>query len=95
MTKTDPMPPAGDGWDALRSVSRTHDDCDGDLTQRLTLIQTPDGDIRLGIDNPPPFSGYLRFREPSVGGGRNPRTWKALVALFKAMEADNAKLPIR
>lgn len=78
----------------ITTARRTHDDCDGDLTQQLVVVQTPDGDIRIGIENPPPFGGYLRFREPFMGGGRNPKTWKALTALLKAIQEDNKKLPI-
>ena len=74
----------------MKQVFRTHDDCDGDLSQGIILLQGDDGDMHISTDG----VKYLRFRIPFFGGGLSDHTYDALVTLFKAMEKDNKKRPI-
>lgn len=68
----------------IDSVERTHDDCDGDESQKLTVIISGDGDCWIKTTK------LLRFRSEG-GGGMSPRTWKALIDLHSALKEDNEK----
>ena len=70
----------------IDSVERTHDDCEGDESQKLTVIITGDGDCWIKTTK------LLRFRScGGGGGGMSPRTWKALIDLHRAVKEDNEK----
>ena len=58
----------------MRGTGRTHDDCDGDLFQRLELLQGDDGDMHISTDG----VTFLRFRMPVIGGGLSEHTYDAL-----------------
>ncbi len=85
-------------WPAdLRSQTpyvRVHDDCDGDASQRLSVIIGDDGDAWIAADAPTVFNS-LRFREPFIGGGMSPRVRNALLILAEAIRLDNADRPQR
>ena len=74
----------------MRGTGRAHDDCDGDLFQRLELLQGDDGDMHISTDG----VTFLRFRMPIIGGGLSEHTYDALRALFEAIELDNNERPI-
>jgi len=68
----------------INTATRIHDDNDGDLSQKLTVMITGDGD--LWIKTPK----LLRFRAPFGGGGNSPKTWEALKLLYDAIIEDNS-----
>ncbi len=70
--------------------TRTHDDCDGDTSQKLCVGFTPDGDGWIQTRSPTP----LRFRMPGQGGGLSPRTRVALLILAEAIRLDNEDRPL-
>lgn len=74
----------------MNGEERTHDDCDGDLTQRLCVMQGDDGDMHISTDG----NKFLRFRMPIIGGGLSEHTYDALIKLMAAMKKDNRKRPI-
>lgn len=65
---------------------------------KLRIIRQNDGDIIIGIipgfDKDIVFGQSVEFCECGSGGGRSPKTRRALIALMKAMEEDNADRPI-
>ena len=71
----------------MTSYSRVHDDCDGDPSQSLDVIMSPDGDIHLVAG-----TISLRFRT-FHGGGMSPRVRNALIVLAEAIRRDNADHP--
>jgi len=75
----------------MQLVARTHDDCDGNLDEQLSIIRGDDGDFHISTDG----VKYLRFRMPFFGGGLSENTYNALLTLMIAMEKDNESRPIR
>ena len=76
-----------------RFVER-HEDMSPEGT--LKLIMEPDGDMIVVVKPDPDDSMQsvvmgcsVQFTFPGAGGGRSPRTRKALVALMDAMYEDN------
>jgi hypothetical protein len=65
-------------------ITRTQDDCDGDLKGAISVTIMPDGDVHLRFLKP----GSKRFRT-FAGGGESQRTRRALVILAEAMRLDN------
>lgn len=74
----------------MNGEARTHDDCDGDLTQQLCVMQGKDGDMHISTNG----VHFLRFRMPIIGGGLSEHTYDALIKLMAAMKKDNMKCPI-
>lgn len=74
----------------MRHVFRTQDDCDGDLSDGLHILQGDDGDFHISTDG----VKYLRFRIPFFGGGISENTYDALQLLMEAVEKDNVIRPI-
>lgn len=72
----------------VNTATRIHDDNDGDLSQKLTVMITGDGD--LWIKTPK----LLRFRAPFGGGGNSPKTWEALKLLYDAIIEDNSNCTV-
>lgn len=70
--------------------SRTHDDTDGDKSQRLAVAISHDGDLWIKTWH----RHMLRFRMPGMGGGLSPRTRAALLVLAEAIRLDNEERPI-
>ena len=73
-----------------KAYSRTHDDCDGDRSQRLVVVFTQDGDAWVEVTQERGHS--LRFRNYG-GGGMSLRTRSALMLLALAIEKDNQERP--
>jgi len=71
--------------------ARTHDDCDGDRSQKLSVVIGEDGDAWVAADAP---DRTLRFRMPIIGGGASPRVRNALVILAEAIRLDNEEHPL-
>lgn len=67
-------------------AERVHDDCDGDESQKLTVIITGDGDCWIKTPK------LLRFRCPNGGGGKSPNIWKKLQELYDAIIEDNENI---
>lgn len=65
---------------------------------RLVLILQPDGDVIVAITPDPEARSWERqsveFCLPGSGGGRSPKTLRALKLLATAMKEDNAEHPI-
>jgi hypothetical protein len=59
------------------AYARTHDDCDGDLSQQLVVGILQDGDVWVQTEG----HTALRFRMPMIGGGLSHRTRNALLVL--------------
>lgn len=57
---------------------------------KLRLIRDDDGDITVALVLPGHGFLSVEFCVPGTGGGKSPRTWRALGELLKAMEADEA-----
>lgn len=74
--------------------TRVHDDCDGDMSQVLSVVIGDDGDAWVAADADTPFSS-LRFRVPLIGGGMSPRVRNALLILAEAIRLDNEDRPQR
>ncbi len=74
-----------------QALRRTHDDCDGDLSQALCVYLARDTDVHLMVDGNAPA---LRFRAP-FGGGMSPRVRNALLVLAEAIRRDNEEDPRR
>lgn len=68
--------------------SRTHDDCDGDQSQQLSLIIDQEGDVHIFPNK------SLRFRT-GMGGGGSLRTRNALLILAEAIRLDHEDVPFR
>ena len=56
---------------------------------KLRLLRDDDGDIIVSLVLP--GHGFLdvEFCVPGTGGGKSPRTWRALGELLRAMEMDD------
>lgn len=76
-------------WPVARDVGRI-----GDMS--------PSASLRVGLDSDNDVyvsvwdesgGGSIEFCCPGAGGGRSPKTRMALIALMRAMEADNAASP--
>lgn len=65
---------------------RTHDDTDGDITQKLSVVISKDGDAWIKTFHRKNF--YLRFRNYG-GGGSSLHTHNALLILAEAIRLDN------
>lgn len=71
----------------------------GDMGEgtKLQLRREDDGDIIVCVmpaaHRIPDME--IQFCTPGAGGGSSPRTWAALVELFRAMQADAELQPIR
>lgn len=74
------------------SYRRFHDDHDGTYEGQLALGITRDGDMWIGIDQPP--GAFLRFRN-YFGGGQSLRVHNALKILALAIKLDNQDKPQR
>lgn len=63
---------------------------------RLALFLQPDGDVIVTIcpDPEAAWQNSVEFCQPFSGGGRSPKTLKALRALADAMAKDNEARPI-
>lgn len=71
--------------------ARVHDDCDGDMSQQLSVVIGEDGDAWIAVDAP---DRTARFRMPFTGGGASPRVRTALVVLAEAIRLDNIDCPL-
>ena len=71
--------------------ARTHDDCDGDMSQTIEVGVGPDGDLWVATRG---RRGSLRFRSFG-GGGMSLRVRNALLVLAEAICCDNADRPQR
>ncbi len=69
----------------MRSATRKDDMGTGSLK----LMQCEDGDVHVSLVLP--GHGFLdaEFCVPGTGGGKSPRTWRALVELLRAMQDDD------
>jgi len=76
--------------EAMNAYERTHDDCDGDRSQLLTVMFSGDSDAWIKTNCPHYMS--LRFRTP-LGGGMSPRVRNALLILAMAIKKDNEDHP--
>lgn len=65
---------------------RTHDDCDGDMSQGVSVSIRPDGDVYVSTTHK---EVGCRFRMPFLGGGLSPRVRNALLILAMAIDLDN------
>lgn len=74
-----------------QALRRTHDDCDGDLSQALCVYLARDMDVHVMVEGEAPA---LRFRAP-FGGGMSPRVRNALLVLAEAIRRDNEADPRR
>lgn len=74
------------------SYFRTHDDCDGDLGQGVSVTIDPQGDVWLNTTTPKMTS--CRFRT-FFGGGQSLRVRNALLLLAEAIRLDNEERPQR
>ena len=66
---------------------RTHDDCDGDLSQGIGVAIDQQGDVWIGMGNE-----SRRFRTYG-GGGMSLRVRNALLVLAEAIRQDNESRP--
>jgi hypothetical protein len=64
---------------------RTHDDCEGDMSQGLSVVFSMDGDAWVSTR----YGQSCRFRMPFMGGGRSPRVRNALMILAMAIKMEN------
>ena len=69
---------------AMKRYFRTHDDCDGERGNGITVTISTDGDA--WVETCP---GGCRFRMPMTGGGLSPRVRNALLLLAVAIKLDN------
>lgn len=69
--------------------NRCHDDNEGDLSQNLSVIISPDGDAWIRTYHP--MNKYLRFRN-SLGGTNSPCVHNALLILAEAIRLDNENI---
>jgi hypothetical protein len=67
---------------------RVQDDCDGDLSQVISVQFTQDADAWVATMS----YRTLRFRH-EFGGGRSPRVRNALLVLAEAIRRDNEERP--
>ena len=75
-----------DSLDTLKYYSISHDENDGDTFQKIHLLITPDGDIRLRVSGSREF---FRFRFPGQGGGNYPKVRNALLILAEAIRLES------
>jgi len=68
----------------MKQYFRTHDDCDGELSNGIVVTISTDGDA--WVETCP---GGCRFRMPMTGGGLSPRVRNALLLLAVAIQLDN------
>ena len=76
---------------AQESYFRTHDDCDGDLGQGVSVTIDPQGDVWLDTTTK---MCPCRFRT-FFGGGQSLRVRNALLILAEAIRLDNEERPQR
>ena len=62
-------------------------------TGRLEVLRQCDGDVIVSVITGDGEMAHVEFTSPISGGGNSERTWKALVALYEAMKADNDDRP--
>lgn len=63
----------------------------GDMGEglKLQLLKEDDGDIIVSvIPKDHKFGDGVQFCTPGSGGGKSPKTWNALLDLFKAMQEE-------
>lgn len=72
---------------------RTQDDCDGDMTEGMSVGIDRQGDAWITVKSRPMHG--CRFRMPLSGGGQSPRVRTALVILAEAIRLDNEEHPQR
>lgn len=77
------------GLQAGIRYARTHDDCDGDMSQKLSIVISDDGDVWVACDT---VDRTARFRH-GLGGGRSHRVRNALLILAEAIRLDNEERP--
>lgn len=61
---------------------------------RLFVIELENQDLAIQVIDENGGFAAIRFREPVIGGGISPNTFKALKSLLTAIEKDNQKHPI-
>jgi hypothetical protein len=74
--------------DSNEPYTRVHDDCDGDMSQTLSVTFSIDGDAWVTTE----FSASRRFRTYQ-GGGMSLRVRNALLILAMAIKKDNEEKP--
>lgn len=74
-----------------RRYNRVHDDHDGTFKGSINITFGWDGDAWVECDAEE--HSPLRFRMEMTGGGRSPRTRKALLILAEAIRLDNEECP--
>ncbi len=62
---------------------------------RLKIMRGEDGDILVGVITEEGKMADIEFCTMALGGGRSPRTFRALLELMVAMEDDNKEEPIK
>ena len=60
---------------------------------RLEVLRQRDGDVIVSVITEDGAQAHVEFTTPMSGGGNSEHTWKALVALYEAMKADNDERP--
>lgn len=75
----------------MKTFFRTHDDCDGDEFQGLSITMDQMGDIYVSV-RPGQFSDAVRFRTHG-GGTMSPNVHRALRKLIDAIDLDNKERP--
>lgn len=71
---------------AMKRYFRTHDDCDGDRFEGISVIIGNDGDTWVAMNQ---RDNSCRYRVPFTGGGLSHRTRNALLILAYAIKMDN------
>jgi hypothetical protein len=72
---------------AEKCYFRTHDDCDGNKHEGVSVTITPDGDA--WVETRCKSFSSCRYRMPMLGGGNSPRVRNALLLLAVAIKLDN------
>mgnify|MGYP000911747528 CR=1 FL=1 len=71
--------------ETMSTYSITHDDNEGNYNEKILILITPDGDVRIDTTAP------LRFRFPGLGGGEYPKIRNALLILAEAIRQETTK----
>lgn len=75
----------------MKTVFRTHDNCDGDTRQGISVTMDPMGDIYISV-RPGSLARSVRFRTPG-GGTMSPNVHTALSNVIDAIDLDNKMRP--
>ncbi len=62
-------------------------------TGKLRLLIQEDGDVIVAVTDEEGRMIDIEFCAPGSGGGRSPKTWRALHALAQAMREDSDPTP--